>query len=171
MAHHDPDQGAAAQLFLRVRNAIWRVLPAPIRRIVPATLVGYCLLNGFTFSLDLSLLTLCYKVLHLPNWLSVTIAYGTALSLAYLLNRWFNFRSHGAVGRQSARYVVVVAVNYLAFILGLGSGLSYLGVQFQLARVIAGIAEAIWMYCMMRWWVFRDTLPAPAPSGHDGTDR
>lgn len=171
MADHDPEQSRAARNFLRLRHALWRLLPAPLRRVVPATFVGYCVLNGFTFGLDLVLLTVGYRVLHLPNWLAVTLAYGTALTLAYLLNRWFNFRSHGAVGRQSARYLAVVVVNYTAFILGLGSGLTYLGVQFQLSRIIAGVGEAIWMYSAMRWIVFRDTLPnRPAPAPDEPAD-
>jgi hypothetical protein len=51
-------------------------------------------------------------------------AYACAFTLSYFLNRTLNFRSHGAVGPQFAVYVVVVVVNYVAFILGVSSGLA-----------------------------------------------
>ena len=54
-------------------------------------------------------------------------------------------------------YAGVVVVNYLAWILGVGAGLATLGVSYQLARVIAGACEAVYMYVAMRWLVFRDT--------------
>jgi hypothetical protein len=51
---------------------------------------------------------------------------------------------------------VVITVNYLAWILGVGAGLAALGVDYQLARVAAGLCEAAYMYAAMRWLVFRD---------------
>jgi hypothetical protein len=50
---------------------------------------------------------------------------------------------------------VVVVVNYLAFILGVSSGLAAIGVHYQLSRLAAGSCEAVYMYCAMRWVVFR----------------
>jgi len=79
------EQSRAPQWFLSLRHGIWRVLPGPLRRIVPHTFVGYCLLNGTTFALDLGLLHLLYNELGLPSPVALTIAYCTALSLAYLL--------------------------------------------------------------------------------------
>jgi hypothetical protein len=49
----------------------------------------------------------------------------------------------------------VVVVNYLAFILGVSSGLTALGVEYHLARVVAGACEAVYVYSAMRWVVFR----------------
>lgn len=168
---HDPGQGRAARWFLALRHGIWRLLPGPLRQRIPHTFIGYCLLNGTTFALDLALLNLLYHHLGLPSPVALTIAYVTALSLAYLLNRWFNFRSHGSLASQSARYVVVVVLNYLLFIIGVGSGLTQLGVPQLVARVIAGACEAIYMYCALRWVVFRDrgpgahTVPEPVEGG------
>jgi putative flippase GtrA len=88
----------------------------------------------------------------------VTVAYACAFTLSYVLNRVLNFRSHSAVGPQFAVYVVVVVVNYLAFILGVCSGLAALGVEYHVARVVAGACEAVYMYSAMRWVVFR---PSP----------
>jgi putative flippase GtrA len=113
------------------------------------------LINGFTFGVDLALLTALRSGLGLAVPVAVTVAYACAFALSYALNRTFNFQSHGAVAPQVAVYVVVVVVNYLAFILGVTSVLSAIGIQYQLSRIVAGACEAVYMYSAMRWVVFR----------------
>jgi putative flippase GtrA len=112
-------------------------------------------LNGFTFGIDLVLLTVLHGGLRVPLAVAVTVAYACAFTLSYILNRVLNFRSHGAVGPQLAVYAVVVVVNYLAFILGVSSGLAALDVEYHVARILAGVCEAVYMYSAMRWVVFR----------------
>lgn len=140
--------------FARAVRAIWHLLPRPLRHRIPMSFVGFALINGFTFSVDIGLLALLYRGVGLPHPLAITIGYVVAFGLAFVLNRRFNFHAHGPVAGQVARWVLVVLVNYLALVLGLGSGLHAIGVPFLLARVIAAGAEALWMYSMMRWWVF-----------------
>ncbi|WP_406813518.1 GtrA family protein [Mycobacterium sp. M23085] len=130
-------------------------LPFGLGAFVAPTFVGFCVINGFTFGLDLTLLTGLRGALGLPVPVAVTAAYGCAFALSYLLNRMLNFRSHAPVGPQVVAYVVVVVVNYLAFILGLTSALTAVGVQYQLSRLAAGVCEAVYMYSAMRWVVFR----------------
>ena len=77
-----------------------------------------------------------------------------------MLNRVFNFRSHAGVGRQLPVFVAVSASNYLIFVLGLTDLLSAVGVYYELARVLAACCEAVYLYCMLRWIVFRDTADA-----------
>jgi len=50
---------------------------------------------------------------------------------------------------------VVVVVNYLAFILGVSSGLATKRVEYHVARIVAGACEAVYIYSAMRWVVFR----------------
>jgi len=57
-------------------------------------------------------------------------------------------------------YTVVATVNYFAWILGIGAGLAAVGVDYRLARVIAGACESVYMYAAMRWLVFRDAQAA-----------
>jgi putative flippase GtrA len=140
-----------------------RHLPFGLARIVPPNLLGFAVINGFTFACDLALLTALHGGLRWPVAVSITLSYAVASGLSYLLNRTFNFHSHAAIGRQFATYVAVIAVNYLAWILGVGAGLAALGVSYQLARIIAGLCEAVYMYVAMRWLVFRDTRASPGP--------
>ena len=76
--------------------------------------------------------------------------------VSYVLNRVFNFRSHAGVGRQLPVFVAVSASNYLIFVLGLTDLLSAVGVYYELARILAACCEAVYLYCMLRWVVFRD---------------
>jgi putative flippase GtrA len=122
---------------------------------VAPTFLGFALINTFTFGVDLMILTFLHGGFRASLPVAVTVGYAAAFGLAYYLNRTLNFRSHAAVGPQLTVYVVVVVVNYLAFILGVSSGLAAVGVEYHLARVVAGGCEAVFMYTAMRWVVFR----------------
>lgn len=122
---------------------------------LPPSLLGFGVINGFTFLVDLALLTALHSGLGQPLWLSITLAYAAAFGLSFALNRALNFRSHAPVGPQALTYAVVVVVNYLLWILGVGNGLAALGVEYHLARLLAGACEAVYMYCALRWIVFR----------------
>ncbi|ORW30175.1 polysaccharide synthesis protein GtrA [Mycobacterium paraense] len=141
--------------FHRFCEAVVDRLPWGLGSVIAPTFLGFCLINGVTFGLDLAMLTGLRSGLGLPVPVAVTIAYASAFALSYLLNRTFNFRSHAPVGPQVVVYAAVVAVNYLAFILGVSSVLTALGVQYQLSRLVAGVCEAVYMYSAMRWVVFR----------------
>jgi putative flippase GtrA len=130
-----------------------RVLPWGLDRVIAPNLLGFAVINGFTFTVDLTLLTALHDA-ALPQWLAVTISYLTAFALSFVLNRTFNFRSHAPVRGQVGRYVLVVAMNYFALILGVSTGLYQLGMEYHLARILAGACEAVFMYCAMRWFVF-----------------
>jgi putative flippase GtrA len=130
-------------------------LPFQLDRRVAPTLVGYLIINGSTFVLDLTLLTILHSRLGVGLPAAFTISYVTAFGASFVLNRWLNFRSHAPVGRQAAVYAVVVAVNYLAFVLALGTTLSAIGLEYHLSRIAAALCEAVYMYSALRWVVFR----------------
>jgi putative flippase GtrA len=129
-------------------------LPGPLRRVVAPSLLGFGLVNGTTFAVDLLLLSLLVDGARLPLWLGVTIAYATAFALSFVLNRWLNFDPERPVGAQIGIYVAVVAVNYAVIVLGVTHALAHLGVPYQLARLAAGLCEAGFVYGAMRWIVF-----------------
>lgn len=115
-----------------------RSLPAPLNSLVAPTFLGFALINTFTFGVDLAILTALHGALRTPLPVAVTVGYAVAFGLAYYLNRTLNFRSHAAVGPQLTVYV-----------------LAALGVEYHLARIVAGGCEALFMYSAMRWVVFR----------------
>lgn len=143
-----------ADRFELVRDRAHGLLPERLRRYVPATAVGFAALSSFTYAVDLLILAMLFDVLGAPYPLAVSVGYVTAFSLAFVLNRSLNFRAHGSVRRQSGRYVVTVVANYLLFILLLSSTLEALGMQYLLARLLAGACEAVFLYVMLRLFVF-----------------
>ena len=156
-------EGVAHQArFAALMTAITSRLPFGLSEVVAPSLVGYLLINLCTFFIDLSLLGLFHGTFRWPIPVAVTLSYGTASVISYTANRVLNFGSHEAVGRQFPVYVVVSASNYLIFVLGLTDLLSAAGVYYELSRVIAACCEAVYLYCMMRWVVFRDTGAAEA---------
>lgn len=142
-----------AAWFGRWCTAVAAGMPFGLKRIVAPSFVGYLIINGFTFGVDLTMLTLMHGLCPLP--VAVTLAYLVAFGLGFLLNRRLNFRSQAPIGRQAGRYAVVTAVNYVVFILGAGAGLTAIGVEYHIARVLAGLGEAGYMYSAMRRLVFR----------------
>jgi putative flippase GtrA len=151
--------------YAAAMTALTRRLPFGLSRVVAPSLLGYLLINLCTFFLDLAVLAVAHGILKWPLPLSVTLSYGTASLTSYVLNRVLNFRSHGALGTQLPIYIAVTVSNYLIFVLGLTDLLASAGVYFELARVIAACCEAAYLYTMMRWVVFRDTLGAGKAAG------
>jgi putative flippase GtrA len=146
-------------------TAITRRLPFGLSEVVAPSLVGYLLINLCTFFIDLGLLGLFHGTFGWPLPVAVTLSYGTASVTSYVLNRVLNFRSQEYVGRQFLVFAAVSASNYLIFVLGLTDLLYVAGVHLQLSRVIAACCEAVYLYCMMRWVVFRDAdAAAPVPA-------
>jgi putative flippase GtrA len=144
-------------------TAITSRLPFGLSTVIEPNMLGYLLINLCTFFIDLTLFAVFHGRLRWPIPVAVTCSYGTASVISYILNRVLNFRSHADVGRQFPVYVAVSASNYLIFVLGLTYLLSSVGVYYLLSRVFAACCEGVYLYCMMRWIVFRDV------TGGDGS--
>lgn len=134
-----------------------RRLPFGLSRVVAPSFLGFAVINGFTFGVDLAVLALAYGTLRWPYAVAATVSYLAAFAISFVLNRTFNFRSHGALGPQTARYAVSITLNYAVFVLGIGSGLTALGVEYLVARLLSGACEGAYMYSVMRWVVFKDS--------------
>jgi putative flippase GtrA len=158
--------------YAAAMTAITKRLPFGLSTVVEPNMLGYLLINLCTFGIDLGLLGLLHGRERLPIPVAVTISYGTASLISYVLNRVFNFRSHAEVGRQLPVFVAVSASNYLIFVLGLTDLLSAVGVYYELARILAACCEGVYLYCMLRWVVFRDTAATDPGAGEpdDGVE-
>ncbi len=156
--------------FAAAMTAVTRRLPFGLSEVVAPNLLGYLLINLCTFFLDLSVLAIAHGALKWPLPVAVTLSYGSASAVSYSLNRVLNFQSHGALGTQLPVYVAVIASNYLIFVLGVTDALATAGVYFELARVIAALCEAAYLYTMMRWVVFRDVRRARSSTEDHDTE-
>ncbi|MDO5534955.1 MAG: GtrA family protein [Propionibacteriaceae bacterium] len=130
------------------------LLPQPLQRVIPVTFIGYAIINGSAFALDMLFLSIIARIVELPYSVSFSIGYALASIYAFFLNRWLNFREHGDLGKQSGKYTFVIVSNYLIWIVGFASLLDLWGVQIQVARVIAACLEGIYIYLLLRLWVF-----------------
>jgi putative flippase GtrA len=145
-------------------------LPPRLRAIAPPDLVGFAILGGTTFLLDLGLLTLLRVTTTLPLGVAVTLAYLVAFAVNFVLNRTVNFRSHAPVGGQAAKYAAVLAVDY-SLTLGVTTGLAALGLDYRLARMAAGMCVAAFTYSASRWWVFRAAATSSPGEDREQGDR
>ena len=150
----------APEVFLRLITAIHSILPGFVRSRMPVTFIGYAIINGSAFSLDMTCLWVFYNHFHWFYPVAVTIGYAIAAVYSFLLNRWLNFQAHGHVVKQGAGYMAGVISQYVIFILGLSSLLHWFGVNAELARVISACCEGIYLYVFIRLWVFRG-VPEP----------
>ena len=150
----------APEIFLCLITTIHSVLPGFVRSRLPVTFIGYAIINGSAFSLDMTCLWVFYDHLHWFYPVAVTIGYAIAAVYSFLLNRWLNFQAHGHVVKQGAGYMAGVISQYVIFIVGLSSLLHWFGVNAELARVISACCEGIYLYVFIRLWVFRG-VPEP----------
>ncbi|WP_238994283.1 GtrA family protein [Actinomyces sp. 565] len=159
-ARLDDPARRAPRVFMNLLGRIHRLLPGIVRRRVPVTFIGYALINGSGFIIDIAFLWLFYERMHWFYPLAVTVGYAIAGVYSLLLNRWLNFQSHGSLTSQGSRYAVGLVSQYVIFILGLSSLLHLVGVNAELARFASACCEGIYLYALMRLWVFRGT-PEP----------
>ena len=144
----------AGQRYADAMASVARRLPFGLGRVVAPTVLGFALINAITFTLDLSLLTVLHGHLRLALPLAITAAYGTALALAFALNRALNFRSHAPVGPQfgctsrSWRRTTWSACSASA------PGWRPPGWTTASRASLAGVCEAVFLYLALRQLVF-----------------
>jgi putative flippase GtrA len=144
---------SAEGMFSWLITTIHGWLPRSLRWI-PVTSIGFAILGGVCFGIDMVALTAMHGGLGMDYPLAVTIGYGIASVVNFILNRWLNFQAHGEFGKQSAKQLFVVVSNYVVWILLFSSMLEAMGVQYQVSRVVAACVEGVYLYLMMRLWVF-----------------
>ena len=84
----------APRVFLQLITALHRLIPKPLGKRVPVTFIGYAIINGSGFLLDISLLWLFNSVFGWYYPLSITLGYALAGLYSLILNRWLNFQAH-----------------------------------------------------------------------------
>lgn len=149
-----PQSGrTAADRFSWLTTRIQASLPRFLKWI-PDTAIGFMMIGLTGFLIDIGVLTLLHGAIGIAYPVAVTLGYATSSVANFFLNRWLNFQMHGNIARQSGRQLVVAISNYLIWILGFSTVLDLLGVQYQFARIISACAEGVYLYAMMRLWVF-----------------
>ena len=144
---------SAAERYNAFTHGVHRLLPGWLSWI-PPTWIGWAVLSLTTFALDIALLSLLVHVGKVPYPVAVSIGFGVAAIANFLLNRWLNFRAEGDLAKQTGKQSVVVVSNYVLWVLGFSSLLEWSGVPPEVSRLCAAVVEGLYMYLMMRFWVF-----------------
>jgi GtrA-like protein len=92
--------GRGERFHLSCERMVGR-LPFGLSRVVAPTFLGFAVINGFTFGVDLLLLTGLHRLLRAPLPIAVTAAYVCAFALSYFLNRTLNSSRRHRWGRSS----------------------------------------------------------------------
>ena len=126
--------------------AVLRIHPAP----------RYIVVGTVTFTIDIGSL----KVLHGIAGIALVPAIVIAFFLAFVFNftasrRWTFARaaSDGHAHQQLVRFFVVAAINLLSTVL-IVAGLSVVGVNCLIAKVLATCINASGNYFAARHWIF-----------------
>jgi len=145
--------GKASERFSWLTSRLHEALPGFLKWF-PATGIGFAMIGLTGFLIDIGFLTLLHGAIHVPYAIAVTLGYAASSVANFVLNRWLNFQMHGNIAKQSGRQLVVAISNYVIWILGFSTVIELLGVQYQVARIISACVEGIYLYVMMRLWVF-----------------
>ncbi|QWW19153.1 GtrA family protein [Schaalia sp. 19OD2882] len=149
----------APQAFLRLVGGIQKIIPPFMRHLVPTTFIGYALINGSGFLVDIAFLALFKEVLHWDLKIAVTVGYAIAGLYSLVLNKWLNFQVHGHFLLHGYRYTVGLVAQYVIFVVGLTVVLhDHFGINAEIARFTSACCEGIFLYVVMRIWVFKEAL-------------
>lgn len=115
----------------------------------------FVIVGGIAVFIDVGLLRLLHGDLGVQLLTATGIAYIASGVPSFLLNRYWSFQSgvDGIAHRQFARFFISMALNLLSTLLIVGL-LSWLGVYYLIAKLVAIVLNAIANFFAYRHWVF-----------------
>ncbi|HVE64509.1 MAG TPA: GtrA family protein [Mycobacteriales bacterium] len=131
--------------------------PAPRSRLQAfgrSSLARYLLVGGLSFGVDAGLLVALREGAHAPLLLAASVAFWSALVFNFTLNRLWSFGGREDVKISFAKYLTLVAGNYLGT-LGILSVGTRVGFNYVLVKAGAAGTAVCWNYLAYRFWVFR----------------
>jgi len=108
-----------------------------------------------TMLVQFSSFALMWDILCLPQRLSVSISYITAVTFHFLSNRFFTFQAGNAnIYKQLVKYIVVTCLNYVITIVVVDVCVKILFLSPYIG-VMAAIATTVMTgFLFLRYWVF-----------------
>ncbi len=118
---------------------------------------SYILVGALTNFLGYALYLLLTYLWGAPK-LTMTLLYFVAASIGFFANRKFTFRHNGHITTAVVRYLQVQLAGYLINLVLLLLLVDWLGLAHQLAQAIAIIVVAIFLFVLLRVFVFAPSL-------------
>lgn len=125
------------------------------RQLISFGLVGL-LTNGLGYALYL----VCVSVWGAPK-ATMTLLYLLGAVVGFFSNRRFTFHYKGSIGSASGRYIAIQAAGYLLNLAILIIFVDWCGFSHQLVQAVAIIFVAIFLFVMLRHFVFVTNIASP----------
>lgn len=116
-------------------------------------LLNYILVGALTNLLGYTLYIFLTYLWGAPK-LTMTLLYFAGALTSFFANRRFTFRHSGYIGVTGVRYLVAHLSGYLMNLTLLLLFVDWLGFPHQIVQAIAIIVVAIWLFVLLRVYVF-----------------
>lgn len=119
-------------------------------------MVRYALSGGAYFWSGYALFAILYSGLGVDVGWSKILSNGFGLTVNFLLQRWWVFRSRQAtktLPETSARYVLLMIINFVIDY-GIVIGLAGAGLTPYLGQFVSAGFFTVWNYLFYKYWVF-----------------
>lgn len=123
-----------------------------LQRRVPR-IVRFLVVGGVSVVLDVGLLVGLRELVRVSIPVATTTAFWVALCVNFWLHKVWSFSDAGPAGAPFAKYMTLVAVNYL-ITLGIVTGGVAVGVPYVAAKLVAIAVGVAWTYVAYGRWVF-----------------
>lgn len=134
---------------------------------LPHHLFWYLVVGGLTVVVDVGLLALLHEVYGVSLGLATTVAFCTAVTVNFLLNRTaMSARGSQGLMQHAVRYGSLVLANYV-ITLAVVTTAGHVGDRYLVAKVAVVAGSTLWNFLLYRHWIF--TPPRPTSSAHDLT--
>jgi putative flippase GtrA len=120
-------------------------------------LFWYLVVGGVTVVVDIGLLALLHEAYGVSLGIATTVAFCTAVTVNFLLNRTA-MSSRGTQGlmQHALRYGSLVVANYLVT-LAVVTTAGHVGDRYLVAKVAVVAGSTLWNFLLYRHWVFTPT--------------
>jgi putative flippase GtrA len=114
---------------------------------------------GLASNLALYAAYLLLTHLGMPSKLAMTLLYAMGVAQTFVFNKRWSFRSGGATKTQFRRYCAAYAFGYFFNLSALFLLVDRLGWPHQVVQGILILINAILLFLLQKFWVFRASPP------------
>lgn len=118
-------------------------------------LLGFVMIGVLSYVVDAGLLWLLSGPGGVDVRIAATVAFWTSVLINFTLNRWlFHQSAGGGLRRHTARYAILLGINYFVTLAGLSAAESA-GMNIIIAKTAIAAVISVWNFVLYRVWVFR----------------
>lgn len=134
---------------------MWRRFP----RLLNRETVSYLVFGVLTTLVNMAVYGICYNEFGIPNLVSNAIAWVAAVLFAYVVNKWFVFRSRHTTARETAReFALFVGARLLSFgidELSMWLMVDCLHINSGVSKIAVNVIVLIMNYFFSKWIIFK----------------